>query len=136
MTTSRKLAVTLTGAVALASGAYAMGSQSGAGSAVADPPTPATVVGYGYGPGPGAPPGPGGSGRRERFGLSDLATRLGVSGERLRRPLAALRPARPGRADRRAALAAALAKALGLSQDKVQAALDKLHADRQGGRDD
>ena len=136
----------LAGAVALASGAYALGSQVDDGSAAAG--GQATSVGYGHGFGPGRP-GP-------RPGFDDLADRLGVDEADLRKALDDIasehradfaqrladaleldrakveqalenarpeHPARP-RVRRPQALAAALAKELGLSTAKGRAALE------------
>jgi biotin operon repressor len=136
----RTTAFALAGAVALASGAYALGSQVGDGSAEAargDQPR----LAHGFGP-PGRP------------GFDDLADRLGVDEAKLRdalediasqrrtefaqrladalkidrakveQTLENLRPDRP-RLRRPAALAAALAKELGLSTAKVRAALEQ-----------
>jgi AraC-like DNA-binding protein len=133
-------ALVLAGAVALASGAYALGTQADDGSAAAGNGRPA---GYGHGFGPG-----------HRPGLDNLADRLGIDEAALRdafedianerkddfaQRLAdalkidrdkveqALEDARPERPRMRAprAFAAALAKELGVSTAKVRAALEK-----------
>jgi transcriptional regulator with XRE-family HTH domain len=145
----------LTGAVALASGAYALGSQAGDGSAEAAKTSSGQArdeVRFGHGFGPGRLGGPG-----LRPGFEDLADRLGVDEADLREALDDMaaerkadlaqrladalnidrakveqafenvrpeRPARP-RVRRPQALAAALAKELGLSTAKVRAALEK-----------
>ena len=135
----------VTGAVVLASGAYALGSQVGDGSASARG-QGATEVRYGHGFGPGRP--------GMRPGFDALADRLGVAEDDLRKALEdiagerktdlsqrladalnldrakveqALEKARPDRPHirRPQALAAALAKELGLSTAKVRAALEK-----------
>src|SRR4051794_33800942 len=107
---TKKTAAALTGAVALASGAYALGSQAGGGAALAGGTTPsATQPGYGFGPGPG----PGFRDRGPGRPLSDLATRLGVSEAKLRAALQDLRPQK--REDHLAGLAGALSKQLGVS---------------------
>ena len=135
----------VTGAVVLASGAYALGSQVGDGSASARG-QGATEVRYGHGFGPGRP--------GMRPGFDALADRLGVAEDDLRKALEdiagerktdfaqrladalnldrakveqALEKARPERPHirRPQALAAALAKELGLSTAKVRAALEK-----------
>lgn len=138
----------VTGAVVLASGAYALGSQIGDGSASASG-QGATEVRYGHGFGPGRP--------GMRPGFDALADRLGVAEDDLRKALEdiatehktdfaqrladalsldrakveqALEKARPERPERPhvrrpQALAAALAKELGLSTAKVRAALEK-----------
>ena len=138
-------ALALAGAVALASGAYALGTQADDGSAAADD---ARAAGYGHGFGPG----PGRNGLRP--GFDDLADRLGVDEAALRSALEdiakerkddfaqrladalkidrakveqAFADARPERPRMRApqAFAAALAKELGVSTAKVRAALEK-----------
>ena len=140
----RTAAFALAGALALASGAYALGSQVGDGSAEAAR-GDQVRLGHGFGP-PGRP------------GFDDLAGRLGVDEADLREALEDIaaerkaqvaqrladalnidrakveqafenlrppeRPARP-RLRRPAALAAALAKELGLSTAKVRAALEQ-----------
>jgi phytoene dehydrogenase-like protein len=105
--------------VALASGAYALGSQAGDGAAVAanaptSPSAPGQVPGrWGFGDGAGP--------------FADLADRLGVDADKLR---AALEDIRTEDGDRRDELASGLAKALGIDASKVTAALDKLGPDR------
>jgi protein-disulfide isomerase-like protein with CxxC motif len=136
MTSSKQtVALALTGAVALASGAYALGSQAGDGDAAAAKTTNGT-----YG---GAPPGPGrpgfGFGRGPagpRPDLSGLASRLGVSESALRKALEDLRPAQR-REHLRDDMAQELADALGIDVAKVQAAFDKLRPQREerGHRD-
>jgi hypothetical protein len=100
----QKTAVVLTGAVALASGAYALGSQSD-GSAVAAGDRPAHFRG---GPGPG---------------LDRLADRLGVDEAKLRDALADIRGDLP---DPRDEFAKELADELGTTQAKVEAALERI----------
>jgi len=117
---TKKTAAALSGALVLASGAYALGSQAGDGSALAGGASTSNRAG-GYGAGFG--PGPG----KARH-LSDLAAKLGVTEAKLRAALQDLRPER--RDERRDELAAALAKELGISTDKVEAALDKRPAER------
>ena len=138
----------LAGAVALASGAYAIGTQAGGGSAEASGnDRGAVALGHGFGPGrPGLRP-----------GFDDLADRLGVDEDDLRKALEdiaserrtdfaqrlaealnvdrakveqALENARPEhlprpRVRRPEAFAAAMAKELGLGTAKVRAALEK-----------
>ena len=90
----RTTVLALTGAVVLASGAYALGSQAGDGSAAAAKGNaPGPAVGYGPGPGIafGGPP-PGRRFTRIAPGLGRLATRLGVTREALRSALQDLRP--------------------------------------------
>jgi ClpA/ClpB-like protein len=121
----RTTVLALTGAVVLASGAYALGSQAGDGSAAAAKGNaPGPVVGYGPGPGIafGGPP-PGRRFTRIALGLGRLAARLGVSREALR---SALQDVRPEPMEVRANLAQELADALGIDVAKVQAAFDKL----------
>jgi hypothetical protein len=148
----RTTALALTGASALASGAYALGSQAGDGSAAAAK----TPNANGYGPPPGGARGWHGGGPGER--LNGLADRLGVSEAALRKALTDLakehrddlaqkladalgidvakvqsafenvrpkRAARPPHAGRRDDFAQALAKKLGISEAKVKAALEK-----------
>jgi AraC-like DNA-binding protein len=139
-------ALALAGAIALASGAYALGTQADDGSAVADN---GRAAGYGHGFGPGRV---GGNGLRP--GFDDLADRLGVDEAALRsaledianerkddfaqrladalkidrakveQALEDMRPERP-RVRPPQAFAAALAKELGVSTAKVRAALEK-----------
>src|SRR3954470_6343770 len=84
-------ALALVGAVALASGAYALGNQAGDGSAQAAKGNPQSAPPYG-GSGPGRgfghPPG-------ARPDLSALATKLGVSETALQKALEDLRGDRP-----------------------------------------
>jgi energy-converting hydrogenase A subunit M len=167
-TRSKKLASLLTGAVALSSGAYALGIQSGGGGALADPGSsasnafaPATAAGTTVSDRRGF--------RRRGgfgFGLDNLASRLGVSTTALQDALKAIRDSKtpeqrrteltqalaaalgrpadqvasavdsvlPDRGARKADLAGALAKALGVDVAKVQAGLDKARQDFKGGR--
>jgi len=154
-------ALALAGAVALASGAYALGAQADDGSAGAHDAGARPAFAGGPGPGPGRPGfghGPGGP----RF--DDLANRLGVSEAKLRAALediakakrtdfaqkladalkvdrakveaafAKLRPKRPDRPRMPQAFAAALAQELGLTTAKVRAALEK-HRNNPSGPD-
>jgi transcriptional regulator with XRE-family HTH domain len=114
----RTTALALAGAVALASGAYALGSQVGDGSAAAAN----AATGPGYGPPPGAGPGWRGGGPGER--LNDLADRLGVSEDALRTALNDLAK------DHRDDIAQKLADALGIDVAKVQSAFDNLRPQR------
>jgi biotin operon repressor len=128
---TKKTAAAVSGALILASGAYALGSQAGDGSALAGttPSSSTTNQAGPYGPGPGRRGDPG----RD---LTDLAGRLGVSEAKLRTALDDLRPDRNAKDDHHAALAKALGDALGLSAAKVTAALEKLHGpDKQHGSD-
>jgi DNA-binding transcriptional MerR regulator len=135
-------AIAVAGAVALASGAYALGTQADDGSAVAAKNSSGTA--RAYGPPRGGPP-----------RLDALADRLGVDEAKLRSALediakahrddfaqkladalgiprakvdaafAKLRAQRPKHDERHRDFAQALASKLGLSLAKVQAALDK-----------
>jgi biotin operon repressor len=132
---TKKTAAALSGALVLASGAYALGSQAGDGSALAGSPSDASrqTAGYGFGTGPG---------RRGHFrggprqALADAAKQLGVSEDKL---LAALRKLRDDKRakldDLRAAFAKSLAAELGVSQDKVESALDTRMGERRGKRE-
>jgi biotin operon repressor len=125
---TRKTAAALTGALVLASGAYALGSQAGDGSALAGDNAGPRGAGFGYG-GPG--PGPG----RPHARFESLADQLGVSEAKLREALRAVRDDRKDdHAQIRDAVVKALASELGISEAKVKAAFDKRMADRQGGR--
>jgi hypothetical protein len=110
----QKTAAVLTGAVALASGAYALGSQTD-GSAEAAGERPAGYIHGGPGPGRG-------------FGLEGLADRLGVDEDKLRNALEDLRGSPPGKDDVRADFAKELADELGTTQAKVEAALERIRA--------
>ncbi len=123
-------ALALVGAIALASGAYALGSQSGDGSAqAAKTNVPGAPPYGGPGPGPGRgfgrPPG-------ARPDLSALATKLGVTDAALQNALADLRADRPDPKGLRGDLAQEFADALGIPVAKVQAAFDKLGPKRDG----
>ncbi|MEA2288781.1 MAG: hypothetical protein QOD55_778, partial [Solirubrobacteraceae bacterium] len=106
---TKKTAVLLGAAVALSSGAYALGSQAGDGGAVASSPPAASAASAtvtAAGPQRGRDRGP-----RGGHGLDTLAGRLGVSPEALRAALQDLRGPKAegrGRQDVAAALAAAL----------------------------
>src|SRR4051812_9246239 len=75
----KKTSIVLAGAVALASGAYAVGSQSGGGTSGA-----ATATAERFGPA-------GAGGEARDFGFSTLADKLGVSTSRLRNALDQIR---------------------------------------------
>jgi DNA-binding MarR family transcriptional regulator len=115
--TKTTTALALTGAVALASGAYALGSQAGDGDAVAAKNANPPALGYG-GPPPGRP------GHGWRGGgppmLDGLADRLGVDESDLQAALEDLRK------DHGDDFAQQLADALGIDVSKVTAAFDKL----------
>jgi hypothetical protein len=108
----QKTAVVLTGAVALASGAYALGSQTdGSAEAAGDRP-----AGYFHGgPGPGV-----------AFGLDRLADRLGVDEDKLREALEDVRGTLPDKDELRADFAKELADELGTTEAKVEAALERI----------
>src|SRR5215212_7495419 len=121
---TKKTAAALSGALVLASGAYALGSQNA---------NAARQGGYGFGYGPG--PGKHGFRGGPRQDLADAAKKLGVSQDKLLAALKNLRDDRKGKADDlRDAFAKALAKQLGIPESKVESALDKRAGDRQGGR--
>jgi DNA-binding transcriptional MerR regulator len=116
-------ALALTGAVALASGAYALGSQTGDGDAVAAKNLGGTAAA-------GAPP----FHHDFRGGpamADDLADRLGVDADKLRAALEDLRGQLPGPDTLRDDFAQDLADALGIDVAKVQAALDKVKPTRE-----
>ena len=134
-------------AVAVAAGALALGAGVGiAGVASADPtPTPNTSATASSTPTPGA----GGFGGRHGPGFRDsefvaeLASKLGVSQERVTEALRAIREENrpterpttpPDRAERDAALAKALAEKLGIEEGKVSAALEEIRTARQAER--
>jgi transcriptional regulator with XRE-family HTH domain len=142
----RTTAIALTGALALASGAYALGTQADDGSAEAAK-TARDNVGFGHAPGrPGLRPGF--DNLADRLGVDEdnlraalediaadrkdeiaqrLANALGVDAAKVEQALENARPKRPDRprAHQPEAFAAALAKELGLSTAKVHAALEK-----------
>ena len=154
--TKTTTALAVAGAVALASGAYALGSQTGDGDAVAARNGIPPALGY------GGPP-PAGPGHRWRGGggppmLEGLAARLGVDESDLQAALedirkdhgddfarqlaaalgvdvskvtAAFDKLRPGRGDRHADIAAALAKKLGVSTATVRKAFTQGRRDPQ-----
>jgi hypothetical protein len=108
----QKTAIALTGAVALASGAYALGTQAGDGTAAADDPArPAVPAIRAHLHG-------------ARPGLDNLADRLGVEESELREALEDVRPQLP-RPDR-GNFAESLAKELGIDESEVEAALERL----------
>ena len=143
----RTTAFALAGAVALASGAYALGAQADNGSAEAAKSGEPARFGHGFGPGrPGMRPGF--DGLADRLGVDEadlraalediagdrkddfaqrLAGALGIDAAKVEQALENVRPDRPPRprAHRPEALAAALAKELGLSTEKVRAAIEK-----------
>jgi AraC-like DNA-binding protein len=115
-------ALALAGAVALASGAYALGTQVDDGNAAA---ANANGSGPAFAGGPGRPGfghGPRGFGMRPAF--DGLADRLGVSEDKLRAALDDIAK------ERRTDVAQRLADALNLDRAKVEAAFDKLRPGR------
>jgi Clp amino terminal domain, pathogenicity island component len=111
----QKTAAVLVGSVALASGAYALGSQTD-GNAVADGDRPVRFAGGpGYDVHLAGPP-----------GLERLADRLGVSEDALRDALEDVRGSVPGPREVRADFAKELADELGTSEAKVEAALERI----------
>lgn len=130
---TKKTAAALSGALVLASGAYALGSQAGDGSALAGSTNGARqTAGYGYGAGPGRV-GHFRGGPRE--GLADAAKQLGVSEDKLLAALKKLRDEKRGKLDDlRDAFAKSLATELGIPEAKVESALDKRGDERKGKR--
>jgi hypothetical protein len=129
MRNSKKTAVVLTGAVALASGAYALGSQSD-GSAIAGGDRADRAAWVRGGPGPGV---------HHAFGLDNLADRLGVDEDKLRDALEDVRGDLPGPPEIRADFAQELADELNTTKAKVEAALERIrdkHADEMSERRD
>jgi hypothetical protein len=114
-TPRRSTAIILTGAVVLASGAYAIGTQTGGGSADARDGDP-EVRRFTFGP-------------AEPF--ADLADALGVDEDQLRNAMEDFR--RQHLSEERDAFAAALADALGKSTEEVQRALDSQRGRRPDG---
>jgi hypothetical protein len=113
-----KTAAALAGAVALASGAYALGTQSD-GSAVAAGERPSLFAGDRpalavHGP------------DHHPFGLDRLADRLGVEEEALREALEDVRGSLPGPHKLHDDFAKQLADELGTTEAKVEAALERI----------
>jgi hypothetical protein len=113
-------AVALVGAVALASGAYTLGTQSDGSANAANKANATPPYGYGVGPRPGFRGGP-------RPGFDQLADKLGVSEADLR---AALEDIGADHEKLRDQFASELADALGIDESKVTAALDKARPER------
>jgi transcriptional regulator with XRE-family HTH domain len=131
-TRTKQLAVILLSGVVLASGAYALGSQSGGGGALAS------------GANASASSGPGATNASDRqgprtvrglrrgardFGLDALARKLGVTPAQLRDALKAMRQAKTPQ-QRRTEAIQALATALGKPVDQVTSALNSVLPDR------
>jgi hypothetical protein len=116
MRNSKKTAIALTGAVALASGAYALGSQSDGAAVASGDERPGATIHFRGGPGPGP-------------GLESLADRLGVDEAKLREALEDVRGDVPGaRRELHEEFAQELADELGTTQQKVEAALERIRA--------
>jgi biotin operon repressor len=118
----RTTVIVVGGALAIASVGYGLGTQADDGTAIADSAQDGSSqerhVGPGFGLGRGAPP-----------GFSALADKLGVSESQLARAMRDFRDSQE--ADRRDEFANKLAKALGISSDKVKSALDGLQQRRE-----
>ena len=147
----RTTAIALAGAVALASGAYALGAQADDGSAeAAKTARDEARFGHGFGVGGDGLPGlrPGFDDLADRLGVDEadlraaledigadrkddaaqrLADALGIDAAKVEQAFENVRPERPARprVRRPEALAAALAKELGLSTEKVRAAIEE-----------
>lgn len=132
-TRTKKLATLLAVGVVLSSGAYALGSQAGDGGALASSSNASgsaangTAVSASTGNGAGAPAR--GFHRSRDFGLSSLATKLGVSTTALQNALQAI-PDAMTPDQRRAELTQALATALGKPVDQVTRALASVLPDK------
>ena len=110
-----KTAAVLAGAVALASGAYALGSQSDGSAVAGDRAAPVAGAREVHFAGPGHP-----------FGLDRLADRLGVKEQALREALEDVRGDLPDPHKLRDDFAKQLADELGTTQAKVEAALERI----------
>ena len=129
---TKKTAAALSGALVLASGAYALGSQAGDGSALAGS-TNASRQGAGYGYGPGSA---GHFRAGPRQALADAAKQLGVSEDKLLAALKKLRGDKRAKLDGlRDAFEKSLASELGISEAKVEAAFDKRRGGGKGKRE-
>jgi hypothetical protein len=137
-------------AVALAAGVLALGAGVGAaGLASADPtptPNPSATASGSATPGTGRPDfgGRRGHGFRDEAFANELASKLGVSAERVTEALRAIRDEHRALtpeekeqldpAEREAALAKALAEELGIEEAKVVTALEEIRTARQAER--
>jgi hypothetical protein len=135
-------------AVAVAAGVLALGAGVGiAGVAAADPtPTPNPTATGSPSPGTDRPGGEGrhGGGLRDGAQITELASKLGVSEDRVREALQAIHderrassatpPADQAPEQRDAALAKALAEKLNLDEAKVNQALAEIRAAKQAER--
>ena len=119
MKTPRKTTVIVVGgALAVASVGYGLGTQADDGTAAAlGGQSSGTTSGAAF-PGGGQPP-----------GFQDLADTLGVDADELEQALRDFRESKDG--DRRDEFATALAEALGISADKVTAAFEQMHQQRE-----
>jgi Clp amino terminal domain, pathogenicity island component len=117
---TKAAAFVATGAVALSSVAYALGTQTGGGSAAAEDNARQSAFGFG----------PPSAGVRMAAGLDDLADALGVDTDQLRQALEDFH--QKHESELRNAFATALADALGISADKVRSALDDVGPDDSG----
>ena len=128
---TKKTAAALTGALVLASGAYALGSQTGDGPrSRARTPTPPRQGGYGSGYGPG--PGTASAAARARTSPTP-PSKLGVTRGQAARRAEDLRADRGGKVDDCATRSPRRSPSeLGLPEAKVTAALDKLARRPQG----
>ena len=125
-TRTKTAAIALTGAVALASGAYALGTQVGGGSAAAagDRPGDELVIAAGTSD-------RGGPMFRAHFrggplGSDALADRLGVDESDLREALEDVRSLLPDPREVHRDFANELAKELGISEQRIDAALERM----------
>jgi hypothetical protein len=131
-TRTKKLATLMTAGVVLASGAYALGSETGDGGALASSSAGSTTAAGASGTNVAdRRDGAGGRafGRDRGFGLDALATKLGVTPTALQNALKAIRDAKTP-AQRRAELTQALATALGKPVDQVTTAVNSVLPDK------
>src|SRR4051812_13222021 len=131
-TRTKQLAILLTAAVVLSSGAYALGSQSGDGGALASSSGAAATSADRSATSVADRRGGRGLRRGGDGGLDALATKLGVTPTALHTALDAIRTSKTP-AQRRAELTQALATALGKPLDQVTAAVNSVLRDRAPG---
>jgi hypothetical protein len=131
-TRTKTAAIALTGAVALASGAYALGTQTGGGSAVAagDPGDELVIA---AGPADRDRPLFRTHFRGGPLGSERLADRLGVDESELREALEDIRPQLPDPGEVHRDFAERLAKELGISEERVDAALERMRENAERG---
>ena len=122
-TTRRTTVIVVGGALAVASVGYGLGTQTGDGTAIAG-----SDQGSDTRTRSGSPPVLGERGQPP--GFLDLADRLGVDADELADAFRDFHESE--HADRRAEFAGALAKALGISSEKVTAAFEQLHQQHEG----